>query len=203
MDGKFFPDLSQYLSYFSIMCSKDIKIEDFLTRKGRLSWCISDIIKRSNGKLKYQKDVAASMKVRPATMSRAVNGEEAVLTDRFLIKFNRAFNFRYSLAWLIDGTGEPLASAEPDSDSYSGKDYLPSSDATHSAIRDDSDVTANVTDGIAQDPLVLHLLAELKQRDHRIATLESQLSFIVERISSGLNDLSSRLDDIASRLPLK
>lgn len=186
------------------MRDKDSNLKDFLTRKGRLAWCIVDIIKQSNGRYKYQKDVAAAMKVRPSAMSSAVNGDEAVLTDRFLMKFNRAFNYRYSLAWLIDGTGEPMATKKPDSDSYSGRDYLlPSSDAAHSAIHDDSDVTANVTDSIAQDPLVLHLLAELKHRDRRIASLESQLSSIVERISTGLDDLSTRLDDIASRLPDK
>lgn len=183
------------------MSEKNPKMQKILTREGRLAWCIDDLIKSSDGRYRWQKDIAEAMGTTASVMSRAVNGDESILTDSFLIRFNRTFSFRYSLSWLIDGTGEPISSLNSDPDSVSPSYYKEDKEMSRTVLRDDSDVSIPVTDSVAQDPLVLHLLAELKHRDRRIATLESQLSSLVERLASTIDSMSSRLDDISARLP--
>lgn len=173
------------------------QMQDFLTREGRLAWCIDDVIRHSKGKLKYQKDVAEAVGTTASVLSRAVNGDEKVLTNSLLIRFNKTFGYRYSFDWLFSGDGEPFQTEDSE---IAGGYQLPS-EQSRSVLHDDSDVSIPVTDSVAQEPLVLHLLAELKHRDRRIATLEAQLSSIVERLASGIDNLSSRLDDISSRLP--
>jgi len=66
-----------------------------------------------------QKDVAAAMQMNVSSLSRALNGDEQYLTDSFLEKFNRAFNYPFSQSWLINGEGVMLSQPQDDiSESY-------------------------------------------------------------------------------------
>lgn len=62
---------------------------------------------RSNGIVHTQKDVADKMGSTSPNVSRALNGAEGVMTDRFLIRFAEAFDI--NMDWLLTGSGEMLA----------------------------------------------------------------------------------------------
>lgn len=62
---------------------------------------------RTKGIVRTQKDVAVKMKSSSQNVSSALNGAEAVLTDRFLMRFGDAFGI--SIEWLLTGSGEMLA----------------------------------------------------------------------------------------------
>lgn len=62
---------------------------------------------RTKGIVRTQKDVAVKMKSSSQNVSSALNGAEAVLTDRFLMRFGDTFGI--SIEWLLTGNGEMLA----------------------------------------------------------------------------------------------
>lgn len=61
---------------------------------------------RSNGKVHTQKDVAMVMGATPANVSGALKGNEKILTDNFLRRFNRAFGNIFNIDWLVNGIGD-------------------------------------------------------------------------------------------------
>lgn len=64
---------------------------------------------KSIGKAHKQQDVAEKMGTDKANVSRAMKGDEKYLTDRFLHRFNSAFDNIFNGEWLISGNGEMLA----------------------------------------------------------------------------------------------
>lgn len=64
---------------------------------------------KSIGKAHKQQDVAVKMGTDKANVSRAMKGDEKYLTDRFLHRFNSAFDNIFNDEWLISGNGEMLA----------------------------------------------------------------------------------------------
>lgn len=60
------------------------------------------------GKVHRQQDVAEMMGTDKANISRALNGDEKYLTNRFLRRFNEAYGNIFNIEWLIDGVGEML-----------------------------------------------------------------------------------------------
>ena len=64
---------------------------------------------KSLGKVHMQKDVASAMKVSESNMSAAFKGNERFLTNRFLMRFNKAFGDLFNNKWLTDEEGEMLA----------------------------------------------------------------------------------------------
>lgn len=64
---------------------------------------------KSIGKAHKQQDVADKMGTDKANVSRAMKGDEKYLTDRFLHRFNSAFDNLFNEEWLISGNGEMLA----------------------------------------------------------------------------------------------
>lgn len=60
-----------------------------------------------------QKDVADKMGATAPNVSSALNGKESVLTDKFLIRFNSAFENIFNEQWLLYGEGEMLNSTKP------------------------------------------------------------------------------------------
>lgn len=63
-----------------------------------------------------QKDIAAAMQMNISSLSRALNGDSQYLTDSFLEKFNRAFNYPFNQLWLISGEGEMLSQPQTETD---------------------------------------------------------------------------------------
>lgn len=70
---------------------------------------------RGTGKIHSQKDLAIAMQTTPPNISSALKGDERVLTNKFLHRFNAAFDDIFNLEWLIDGDGKMLKSAKNES----------------------------------------------------------------------------------------
>lgn len=74
-----------------------------------------DRFKRACDYLKYksqisnQQDIADKMGASRTNVSSAMNGKTNVLTDRFLERFNEAFEGIFNIEWLKKGRGEMLA----------------------------------------------------------------------------------------------
>lgn len=79
-------------------------------RKDRLQIAFEFL--RNQGKVHTQKDVARIMQTTEPNISAALKGSERVLTDKFLRRFNTAFNSIFSDNWLIAGEGEMLQPAQ-------------------------------------------------------------------------------------------
>lgn len=65
---------------------------------------------RSVGRVHTQKDVAQKMGTTPPNVSSAIKGTESVLTESFIHRFNRAFDYIFNDAWLLTGEGDMLNS---------------------------------------------------------------------------------------------
>ena len=60
------------------------------------------------GIIKKQDDVAKTMGATRANVSLALNGNPAVLTDNFLMRFAKAYPGMFNFDWLLSGDGEML-----------------------------------------------------------------------------------------------
>lgn len=63
---------------------------------------------KTKGIVHTQKDVAQKMGASPSNISSAMSGVEAVLTDKFLGRFNAAFGNVFNDEWLLTGQGKML-----------------------------------------------------------------------------------------------
>ncbi|NDV58941.1 S24 family peptidase [Bacteroides sp. 519] len=63
---------------------------------------------KENGIANTQAEVAQKMNAADVTISRAFNGNEKYLTDKFLKRFNRGFGEIFNLNWLQRGEGDML-----------------------------------------------------------------------------------------------
>ena len=75
-------------------------------RAERLRAAFGELLKRNLASTK--KDVAEKMGASAPNVSSAFGGDPKVLTDRFLSRFNAAFDNIFSLEWLLTGKGEML-----------------------------------------------------------------------------------------------
>lgn len=66
---------------------------------------------RSVGKAHKQQDIAEKIGTDKANVSRAMKGDEKYLTDRFLCRFNAAFDGIFNEEWLLAGEGEMLVNS--------------------------------------------------------------------------------------------
>lgn len=67
---------------------------------------------KTNGIAHTQRDVAARMMMQASNLSSAFNGNERILTDGFLMRFNSAYDNMFRIQWLLEGEGEMLAQSE-------------------------------------------------------------------------------------------
>lgn len=56
------------------------------------------------------------MQTNISSLSRALNGDNLYLTDSFLEKFNRAFEYPFNQMWLISGEGDMLSQPQKEND---------------------------------------------------------------------------------------
>lgn len=66
------------------------------------------------GIIKKQDDVAKTMGATRANVSLALNGNPAVLTDNFLMRFAKAYPGMFNFDWLLTGDGEMLTVNQPE-----------------------------------------------------------------------------------------
>ena len=64
--------------------------------------------------IKKQDDVAKTMGATRANVSLALNGNPAVLTDNFLMRFAKAYPGMFNFDWLLTGDGEMLTVNQPE-----------------------------------------------------------------------------------------
>ena len=81
---------------------------------------------KSKGLVHMQRDVAEKMGATPQNVSLALKGTPAVLTDRFLMRFNNAYFGMFNLDWLITGVGDMLSPTGKPLISDNAVSYLPS-----------------------------------------------------------------------------
>lgn len=67
---------------------------------------------RYSGLVATQKDVSDALGSSPSNISKALKGDERVLTDNFIVRFSEAFS-EISSHWLLTGEGDMLASHDP------------------------------------------------------------------------------------------
>ena len=67
---------------------------------------------RNKGLIRTQKDLANLMHAAESNISKALKGDEAILTDRFLRRLSAAFGGGFNLEWLLTGEGEMLINGE-------------------------------------------------------------------------------------------
>jgi len=77
-----------------------------MERKERLKEAFDYL--RGKGLVHTQADVADRMKASRPNVSSAFNGDAKCLTDKFLIRFNRAFGQIFKEDWLLHGDGAML-----------------------------------------------------------------------------------------------
>lgn len=63
---------------------------------------------KNRGSVHTQRDVALKMDSSEGNISKAFKGDERVLTNRFLRRFNEAYGNIFNLDWLTDGVGDML-----------------------------------------------------------------------------------------------
>lgn len=98
-----------------------------MEKKDRLAKAIAYL--KMQGIVDSQVDAARKMNAAESTMSSAIGGNERYLNNRFLKRFNEAFNNIFSFDWLANGIGTMLNNcgcSSADDESI----YHPSSDGT-------------------------------------------------------------------------
>lgn len=86
------------------------------------------------GIVKKQEDIAEKMKASRSNVSSALSGNEKVLTERFIMRFAKAFDI-FSLEWLLTGDGNMLKNDSSQRATPSSIDVAPKLDY-HKIIKD-------------------------------------------------------------------
>lgn len=79
-------------------------------RVERIGSCIEYL--KGIGKIHKQQDIADKVGMDKSNLSRALNGDDRYLTDRFLQRFNVAFDNVFNTSWLLAGEGKMLRQPE-------------------------------------------------------------------------------------------
>lgn len=66
---------------------------------------------KMENEITHDKDVAVKMCSTVQNVSKALSGDKKVITDRFLRRFNEAFDEVFNIDWLLTGEGEMLKEA--------------------------------------------------------------------------------------------
>jgi len=81
---------------------------EVLSRKERMQMVFNYL--KDNKLIQTQKDLANQMESTQPNVSSALNGDERVLTDSFLIRLNASYDNIFNKEWLLVGKGEMLRS---------------------------------------------------------------------------------------------
>ena len=83
---------------------------DILSRKERFNMAYNYL--KDNRFIRTQKELAVRMDSTQPNVSSALAGDEKVLTDSFLIRFNASCDNIFGKQWLLTGEGEMLNSSK-------------------------------------------------------------------------------------------
>lgn len=144
-----------------------------MEKKDRLAKAIAYL--KMQGIVDSQVDAARKMNAAESTMSSAIGGNERYLNNRFLKRFNEAFNNIFSFDWLANGIGTMLNNcgcSSADDESI----YHPSSDGTRSEGEAKEEGTHNggTTEELRKENTMLKELLAEKERTIQILLKNKQ-----------------------------
>lgn len=127
---------------------------------------------RDNGLIRTQKDLANKMHAAESNISKALKGDDTILTDRFLRRLSAAFGGLFNQEWLLTGEGEMLISGE----SF----LIGKGDAIGAAAKVTNQTTNNFgscgTESSRADATLNKVLDMLQVAHDRIAEIQKQLT---------------------------
>ena len=140
-------------------------------RASRLQSAYGELLKRKLASTK--KDIAEKMGASAPNVSSAFNGDPRVLTDRFLSRFNAAFDNLFNLDWLLTGDGEMLKDTIVQQTSYG--DHSPNVNGDGNHFGGCASLDRSLEEIAEQRKLLERALALLEKRDAQIDRLISLL----------------------------
>ena len=140
-------------------------------RASRLQSADGELLKRKLASTK--KDIAEKMGASAPNVSSAFNGDPRVLTDRFLSRFNAAFDNLFNLDWLLTGDGEMLKDTIVQQTSYG--DHSPNVNGDGNHFGGCASLDRSLDEIAEQRKLLERALALLEKRDAQIDRLISLL----------------------------
>lgn len=136
-------------------------------RASRLQSAYGELLKRKLASTK--KDIAEKMGASAPNVSSAFKGDPRVLTDRFLSRFNAAFDNLFNLDWLLTGDGEMLKDTIVQQTSYG--DHSPNVNGDGNHFGGCASIDRSFDEIAEQRKLLERALAMLEKRDAQIDRL--------------------------------
>lgn len=153
---------------------------------------------RNKGLIRTQKDLANLMHAAESNISKALKGDEAILTDRFLRRLSAAFGGVFNQEWLLTGEGEMLISG----DSF----LIGKGDAIGASAKVTNKTTNNFGSCSAEnsraDATLNKVLDMLQAAQDRINEIQTQLTEH-NATSTKMLDMLQEKDALISRLTNK
>lgn len=141
-------------------------------RATRLKIAFGELLKRELAST--QKDISEKMGASAPNVSSAFNGDPRVLTDRFLSRFNAAYDGIFSIDWLQKGEGDMLAPGAVSQVSHG--DFSPNVNGDGNHVNSTgADFDRFLDELAAQRKLVERTLGLLEKRDAQLDRLISLL----------------------------
>jgi hypothetical protein len=129
------------------------------------------------GIIKKQEDVAKTMGATRANVSLALNGNPAVLTDNFLMRFAKAYSGMFSCDWLLTGDGEMLITNElkPEPVNESAGSSIDSSSMLNALLAAKDETISAMQDQIAaKEEIIQAKNALIDSLQKQLAVLQSE-----------------------------
>ena len=125
------------------------------------------------GIIKKQDDVAKTMGATRANVSLALNGNPAVLTDNFLMRFAKAYPGMFNFDWLLSGDGEMLTvnQSEPAKES-SDVHYIDNSSMLNALLAAKDETIAAMQNQLATKDEII------QTKDDLIRSLQMQITML-------------------------
>ena len=143
-----------------------------MERKERLNSAFNYL--RNSGLIQTQRDLANKMHAGIANISKALKGDEAILTDRFLRRLSAAFGGVFNQEWLLTGKGEMLSVAD------GGVNIFGNGNALGAAAKVTSQTTNNFgscgAENSRADATLNKVLDMLQAAQDRIGEIQTQLT---------------------------
>ena len=146
-------------------------------RASRLQSAYGELLKRKLASTK--KDIAEKMGASAPNVSSAFSGDPRVLTDRFLSRFNAAFDNLFSLEWLLSGKGEMLKEPSVQQTSFGDHSSNVNGDGNH--VGGCASLDRSFDEIAEQRKLLERALALLEKKDAQIDRLISLLELQNQR----------------------
>ena len=137
----------------------------------------------NNGYIHVQTDIAKKMDSHPQPVSRACNGDERYLTDKFLGRYNSAFENIFDIEWLKTGKGDMLSTAPH----------------TQNVVNSQNTVQNNSTMSIGNKELEKELIEMLKRKDEQIDRKDEQIKEQSQQISRKDEQINALLKLLGER----